>query len=168
MLRLHAFKAGTEPLLCDLCGTVLTSQLELNEHQKRPTHLLQRRPVLLRRSEVQAMTDHVSAQHAVESAQTLGVRPVRSSYRQKHLLVLHERSVHAKEKAFACIVAGGRSLNRSRWIGHMNMHTGVRPYPCDQCGRSFKRGEHLKQHRRLHSGGETLFSVACAMQRLLR
>ena len=35
---------------------------------------------------------------------------------------------------------------------HCLIHTGVKSYECKQCGKWFKRAEHLKNHLRVHTG----------------
>ncbi|KAK7495146.1 hypothetical protein BaRGS_00013556, partial [Batillaria attramentaria] len=146
MLRLHAFKSWEQNLLCDLCGTVLTSQLELKEHQKRQHTSFKCDLCSFVAPKFKAMTDHVSAQHAVESAQRWVCDQCGQSYRQKHLLVLHERSVHAKEKAFAC--SNDTTANNST---ETEEPVTVTLYLCPVCYKPHSRGESLPAHmRRYH------------------
>ncbi|KAI8485629.1 hypothetical protein Bbelb_366480 [Branchiostoma belcheri] len=58
------------------------------------------------------------------------------------------------EKKFPCPFCTVCCANNGQLKGHLRVHTGERPYPCDHpgCGRAFARNEELTRHRRIHTG----------------
>ncbi|XP_066278937.1 Krueppel-like factor 16 [Branchiostoma lanceolatum] len=58
------------------------------------------------------------------------------------------------EKKFPCPFCKVCCANNGQLKGHLRVHTGERPYPCDHpgCGRAFARNEELTRHRRIHTG----------------
>ena len=47
---------------------------------------------------------------------------------------------------YVCNVCSWRCMNLGDMRRHARVHTGERPYVCDDCGRSFKVKQHLKKH----------------------
>jgi KRAB domain-containing zinc finger protein len=37
-------------------------------------------------------------------------------------------------------------------FSHMNIHIGETPYECDECKMIFSQPEHLKEHKKIHTG----------------
>lgn len=58
----------------------------------------------------------------------------------------HYRSVHEKEKNFACSVCCMKFFDKSGLRKHLVKHIGARVYSCDVCSKSYARKQTLREH----------------------
>lgn len=58
----------------------------------------------------------------------------------------HIRTVHGRERKFHCTLCDRRFSHSHHLKTHMNRHTGVRPFQCEQCVKSFFDKTTLREH----------------------
>ncbi|KAM6389948.1 LOW QUALITY PROTEIN: zinc finger protein 653 [Rhynochetos jubatus] len=75
----------------------------------------------------------------------------------------HVNLAHRGGRSQQCQPGCGKSFSprRPRLRRHMLIHSGVREFTCETCGRRFKRKNHLEVHRRTHTGETPLQCELC-------
>ena len=78
-----------------------------------------------------------------------GVRPYKCDVCEKTYLTAthlksHKQAVHSESKKFVCVICNKRFPYENSLKMHMMLHTGDRPFLCNQCGRGFVTHSALK------------------------
>lgn len=67
-------------------------------------------------------------------------------------LVEHTRNQHPDEKPYKCSECDYASVERSKLVRHMKLHTSDRPFQCPHCSVAATTAFNLKRHIRTHTG----------------
>ncbi|KAI6180631.1 hypothetical protein M3Y98_00741700 [Aphelenchoides besseyi] len=136
---------------CEQCDKVYLSPNQLREHVI-AMHSEERiykcdqcestfgRPGGLRRHRLMVHTDHKYT-CPFEDCDHPG-------YKCSKALAAHIRSVHTKERPFACSTCGKTFIRKNDLKVHEETHNTEARYDCEYCGNSFKRQVYFKKHQR--------------------
>ncbi|KAJ4435195.1 hypothetical protein ANN_23771 [Periplaneta americana] len=137
-LKKHMLKHGEKNFVCETCGKRFETNYKLKMHQE--CHSEQR---------------------------PYACKICGSAYKRHRNLLSHEQEVHGifslgpgKEKeslSFPCDVCKKEFTTPKRAAAHMRIHTGERPFQCEQCGSTFRIYQSLMVHRRVVHEGRKVY-----------
>lgn len=137
-LKKHMLKHGEKNFVCETCGKRFETNYKLKMHQE--CHSEQR---------------------------PYACKICGSAYKRHRNLLSHEQEVHGifslgpgKEKeslSFPCDVCKKEFTTPKRAAAHMRIHTGERPFRCEQCGNTFRIYQSLMVHRRVVHEGRKVY-----------
>uniref|UniRef100_A0A8C8Z7I0 Zinc finger protein 510 n=1 Tax=Prolemur simus TaxID=1328070 RepID=A0A8C8Z7I0_PROSS len=63
---------------------------------------------------------------------------------------VHQRT-HSQVKPYKCNECGKSFCQKGHLIQHQRTHTGEKPFECNECGKTFSQKSHLSTHQRIHT-----------------
>uniref|UniRef100_A0A665WDX4 Zinc finger protein 574 n=1 Tax=Echeneis naucrates TaxID=173247 RepID=A0A665WDX4_ECHNA len=152
----NSSSAGAQQIECDLCGHRCMTQEGLDLH--RLSHTGQTplkcpvRPCRRRFTSNIALEEHVLAHFQGTLSKSKGRPRFRCEICHKDFLPHlqdHER-IHSGLRPFCCWICGKSFSVAARLTEHARTHSGEKPYPCPQCPAAFRSRSNLDKHMRLH------------------
>ncbi|XP_013174331.1 PREDICTED: zinc finger protein 816-like [Papilio xuthus] len=120
-----------EVIECEFCHKILTSKLSLRNHYKIHTGF------------------DVVCEHCGKKFIT------------RRLLLMHCRAKHGYEKTDKCSFCDYKASNAEQVKIHERLHTGERPFSCEQCAAEFHRKSSYLQHIAIHLPEKTVQCSQC-------
>ncbi|XP_076995293.1 zinc finger protein 510 [Tamandua tetradactyla] len=59
--------------------------------------------------------------------------------------------IHSEVKTYKCNECGKFFCQKGHLIQHERIHTGEKPFECNECGKTFSQKSHLSTHQRIHT-----------------
>ncbi|XP_028671036.1 zinc finger protein with KRAB and SCAN domains 4-like [Erpetoichthys calabaricus] len=74
-----------------------------------------------------------------------------SELSDESLIVKDHRKIHTGVKSYPCTECGKTFILAASLRYHKRIHTGEKPHQCPECRKTFMRPSHLWEHRRIHT-----------------
>eukprot|EP00116_Pleurobrachia_bachei_P008952 sb/3469214/ len=138
LTRHHLAHSGYRPHKCKECGKSFSFEYNLHRHQI-----------------------FVHSKIVMCRIKNCGVRLPKSQ------LYEHIETTHPKQK-FQCDICPISFSNKADLNRHRRIHSGIKPFQCEKCGKRFSRKEIYKTHDQLVHSGEHPFKCKVCGKRITR
>lgn len=75
-------------------------------------------------------------------------------YYSRFTLKRHVEVTHMKKRQATCTECGRTFATRQNLREHMHLHSVLKAFRCETCGKRFRQGSQLSLHKRKHLAGE--------------
>lgn len=144
---------------CDICLKKLTSKKSLALHktlmhsksktQNRYSFQCTKCPKRFRKEDI--LMTHNYKEHGGKRVYNL-CKICGKDLSTKYRLAHHIKTTHEKSISQVCPICGKTLYMAGSIQKHIDLHSDVRPYQCDECDSAFKQKHDYTVHKRLHSG----------------
>uniref|UniRef100_A0A8C2DS67 C2H2-type domain-containing protein n=1 Tax=Cyprinus carpio TaxID=7962 RepID=A0A8C2DS67_CYPCA len=115
---------------------------------------------LMALKEEKEVLNEIGEEDQHEDLQKTGTRSYFACYSQQGNFKVQMR-IHTGKKPFTCEQCGKSFTLKIGLKRHMKIHTGEKPYMCPQCGKSFCQSGNLKVHMGIHTGKRYIICQQC-------
>ena len=148
--RLHDFGNRYK---CDQCNKSYGVNADLTRHKK----TVHETPVFVCEVCTKSYKSKAGYDEHIKSHQEDYVKPIfncvicNKNYSSKLGLAHHVKGEHLGMKnCYLCSTCGQSFTNKAAYVGHSNLHAGLKPHSCEKCGKKFAFQKSLWEHRRTH------------------
>lgn len=142
---------------CEICYKQLTSQRSLALHKtlihSKPNTVFKHHCTKclkgFRNKEI--LLQHDYKEHGGEKVKNL-CNICGKDFSNKYRMINHIKTKHEKSISQVCPICGKRLYMSGSIQKHIDLHSDVRPFKCNQCDSAFKQKHDFTVHMRLHTG----------------